>query len=86
MILNAYAVFDEKALAYNNPFYFAHDGQATRAFMDEISNDSSMLSKHPEDYKLYRLGQFDTTSGKLDAVKEPVFLMHASQVKTQKEG
>lgn len=79
MKLNAYAILDEKALAYNQPFFMHHDGQATRAFEDEYKRKDSMIHAHPGDYKLYRLGTYDQQSGKLESLQEPVFLIHAVQ-------
>jgi len=84
MKLNAYCIYDEKAEAYNTPFFFNHDGQATRAFMDQAINQESMICQHPGDFKLYRVGSFDSESGKLeDDNKQPVFLMSGSQIKAE---
>jgi len=83
MKLNAYCIFDEKAAAYHNPFFFSHDGMATRAFCDEAENENSMIGKHKSDYKLYRVGTFNPESAELVKVNEPVFLMSGSQL--QKE-
>ena len=81
MKLNAYCIYDEKACAYNNPFFFGHDGQATRAFEDEANSAQSAIAAHAGDYKLYRVGDFDTESGKINPLPEPVFLVSGDQVK-----
>lgn len=33
-------------------------GEATRLFMDNASEETSMLNKHPDDYVLYYIGEF----------------------------
>lgn len=69
-----YSVYDEKACAYARPFFLSQDGQAVRAFSDEVSSDKSSLHAHPEDYSLYRIGVFDDASGVLTGCV-PVFLI-----------
>lgn len=77
MIVKIYAVYDEKAKSYLDPVYFGHDGEALRKFSDVVSNDKSPIAKHPGDFAMYKLGQFDTSSGAIAGVKNPEFLAKA---------
>lgn len=54
-----FSIFDSKLDAFAPPFFMSTLGQATRAFTDEAFNPQSLLSKHPEDYTLFELGEFD---------------------------
>lgn len=63
MILGVYAVFDVKADAYISPFFQSNDGMARRVFSDGANDKETMLGRHPEDYKLVRVGKFDDRTG-----------------------
>ncbi len=63
MKVNVYGIFDVKAKMYSSPFFLPHDGQAIRAFSDLALDSKSIISSHPDDYKLYRLTSFDDCSG-----------------------
>lgn len=77
MKLKVFSIYDEKALVYRNPFFMAHDGQALRAFGDLVGDKDSEVAKHPEDYTLYRLGEYDDCSGVFESLKAPVFMSRA---------
>lgn len=67
MKLNMYSIHDQKAKAFMQPFFMSTDGQAIRAFTDNInSSESSMITAHPEDFTLYLLGTFDDQNGLLE--------------------
>lgn len=59
MIMKIFSIYDSKIEAHNTPFFMSTIGQATRAFTDETNNTQSLLHKHPEDYTLFELGEFD---------------------------
>lgn len=67
MILKAFGILDVKADAYRPPFFMPTLGQATRAFADAANDPQTDISKHPEDYKLVCVGEFDDGSGVLKA-------------------
>lgn len=79
MKLNVYSIYDSKAQAYNKPFYFHYDGEAIRAFADTVEDPKSVINRHPADYRLYRIGDFDDRGGVLKGVSEPVFVCEATQ-------
>lgn len=79
MKLKVFSVYDEKACAFSSPFNMAHKGQAMRAFQDLIQDGKSMVSKHPGDFKLYELGEFDDNSGKYVNQAQPVYICIGSE-------
>lgn len=71
-----FTIFDKKAVAYNQPFYYHQKGQAIRALQDNVAQVDSPISKHPEDYALYKIGEFDDQSGEISSTK-PEFIEEA---------
>lgn len=64
MIQKVFGVRDTKAMAFLQPFFSASTGAAMRAFDDAVNEDGkSMLAKHPEDYVLYELADYDDSTG-----------------------
>lgn len=63
MVQKVFGVRDSKALAFLQPFFSASTGAAVRAFGDAINEGNSPLAKHPEDYLLYELADFDDSTG-----------------------
>lgn len=77
MILRIYGIRDLKAAAFAPPFFQARDEMAVRAFSDAIGDPSHPMSRHPEDYQLFYLGEFDDGSGIVTPNAEgPVFLVN----------
>ncbi|QCQ84659.1 nonstructural protein [Blackfly microvirus SF02] len=65
MLLNAYSLYDQKALTYSPPFYCSAHGQAVRMVMDLANDSNTMVGRHPADFTLYCIGQFDDSVGGL---------------------
>lgn len=79
MILQMFTVFDSKAEAYLPPFTTAARGQAVRSFSDTCNDPEHVFNKHPEDYTLFALGEFDDTTAEFDPLLTPVSLGVASE-------
>ena len=62
MRLKIFTVYDSKAQAYMQPFYMQSTGQAVRSFDDTVNDHQHPFSKHPEDYTLFELGEYDDQS------------------------
>ena len=69
MKLNAYTIYDVASGVYMRPFFSQADGQAVRGFKDIACDASHDVGKHPEDYTLFRIGQFDERTGELTSMK-----------------
>lgn len=64
MIQKVFGVRDGKALAFLQPFYSVSSGSAIRAFDDTVNaTDGNQIAKHPEDYVLYEIAEFDDCTG-----------------------
>lgn len=63
-------VVRDRALdAYGVPLFVASKGQAIRSFSDEVNREdaSNSLHKHPEDYELFYLGEYDDETATFEA-------------------
>jgi len=68
MLLNAYTLYDNKALTYSPPFYCSAHGQAVRLVMELAQDNNTTVGRHPSDFTLFCIGQFnDATGGLLPA-------------------
>jgi len=65
MIQFIYSVHDSKALAYLPPFFMHNKNMAIRSFQDAVQDDGSSFHRHPEDYSLWELGEFDDNTGEI---------------------
>lgn len=68
MIINAYTLYDRKALQYNMPFFAVSDGVAVRMLQELVADTKTTPGRHPSDYVLYRCGGYDDSSGTLLSV------------------
>ncbi len=60
---NIYAVYDSKAESYTPPFFEHAEGRALRTFADCCNDQGHQFGKHPEDYTIFRLGEYDDNTG-----------------------
>lgn len=85
MTLQIYAIHDVKAQCFGNPFFLSHNGIALREFSDLSNDPQSRINKHPEDYKLYNLGEYDDNSGAFTSLSQPKFLANATDFQETKK-
>lgn len=82
MKMNVYSVFDSKLASFGRPWYEMTDASAIRVFQDAVndsSNPNNQWYKHPEDFSLYSIGEFDDSDGKLVS-NLPLSLVTASAI------
>lgn len=72
-----FSLFDKKACAYTQPFFYHQVGQAVRALDGIVNNKETNVNKYPEDFALYKLGTYNDNSGKIVSLNEPEFLNNA---------
>lgn len=68
MIQKMFAVYDLKAKFFGQPFFEAEQASAIRCFSDAVndsSNPSNMWNKHPGDFQLYEIGEYNTETGEV---------------------
>lgn len=67
-----YSVFDNKAKVFCRPFVCLTDDAALRDFHYAALHQDSDISRHPNDFCLYRIGAFQDVTGLL--VPEPALV------------
>lgn len=60
-----FTVFDEKAGAHLPIFMMHREEMAQRVFGDCVNSADHAFAKHPADYTLFQIGEFDDSLGKL---------------------
>ena len=83
--LKMFSLFDKKALAYANPFYFHHKGEAIRAVEDLIRAGNSAPAHHPNDFALYLIGYWDEHTGVVTAASPIEFVEEVANCVTKKK-
>lgn len=63
MISQAFTIYDSKAEAYLSPFFMQSKGQALRAFQDAAQDKETQFAKHPSDFTLFEIGEYDDSTG-----------------------
>lgn len=63
-----YSIYDVKSLSYSPPYLAATDGVAVRMFKEVVDDVNSMVGKHPGDFKLYCIANFDDARGLVLAI------------------
>lgn len=63
MLLNAYTLYDTKALIYSPPFYCSAHGAAVRMVMDLAADPNTSVGRHPADFTLFCVGQWNDAVG-----------------------
>ena len=77
MILNKYTIFDTALQAYHQDYSLETEALALRQFAD-MANEETQIAKNPEDYSLWHIGTFETTTGQLTPI-EPVCIAKAHE-------
>lgn len=86
MIIRCYSVFDRKALQYYPPFYQATDGLAVRSFGDLANDPQTNVGRHPADYVLFYIGDYDDQKGALMPVSPLVHIADAVALVIERPG
>lgn len=83
MILKVFSIYDSKAEAFLQPFYMQSKGAAIRSFADAVSDEKTMFFKHPSDYTLFELGEFDDSNASFNLHISPISLGLAVEFKKE---
>lgn len=68
------ALYDVKAELFHNPFTVPALGVAYRNLADQVAmvgDKDNVLSQHPGDFELWKLGVFDDETGFIQGEKQP---------------
>lgn len=80
-----YAIWDGKVEAYSPPFIQKTAGQAIRFLTDLVNGQSSDVSKYPQDYDLFQVGEWDENKGQVKPLAANVHLVKALELRGQTE-
>lgn len=83
MKMNVYSVFDSKLASFGRPWFEMKDASAIRVFSDAVndgSNPNNQWFKHPEDFSLFFIGEFNDENGALSSSRPPVSLVTAAAI------
>lgn len=86
MIYGIYSVRDTK-MGFAQPLLDSNDDTAKRNFAAQCQNANvnPTLFYYPEDYSLYKIGEYDTENGKINPFIPPVHLIDAVMFKKDEE-
>lgn len=65
MKVKVFAVYDSKLEAYLAPQFMQTNGQMVRAWETAVNDPSTQFSKHPADFTLFAIGEYDDATGDL---------------------
>jgi len=69
-----FSIYDQKASAFITPFFMPENEMAIRIFSDAVNDPVHQFGKHPSDYTLFNIGEYDDNSGALTAIKTHINL------------
>lgn len=81
MNLKVFAILDTKSNIFNVPFFMRTTGEAIRAFADLANDPQSMLYKHPDDFRLFHIAEYDQELAAFEAPAKPTPLGSAGEFK-----
>jgi len=61
--MKLYTMHDRATNTYSPPMAFATDAVAVRELQDAMQDTNSTFRKHPDDYTLWRVGEWDSEYG-----------------------
>jgi len=76
-----FGIFDAPAGCYRSLFPGLSVGEATRGFSDLANNSDTDVGRHPNDFALYKLGEWDDASGILTALPRPEVIITAAALR-----
>lgn len=81
IIQNIYTIYDMKAKSYSQPFYSTNDETAMRAVDAAVQEEGHDFNRNTQDYRLYRIGGFDGSTGVVSASDRPVLICDLMSIK-----
>lgn len=70
--LMLYSVYDAKVKYFHNPMFMRNKGEAIRSWQEAANDDKSQISRHPSDFDLFEIGEFDDQTAKIVMHQSPV--------------
>lgn len=67
--LRVFSVYDSKVESYMQPWYARTIAEAQRDWVRVCNDGESMMSKHPSDYTLFQIGDYDDQTASITPLK-----------------
>lgn len=80
MRLKIYSIRDGKGDFFNTPFFQRTTGEAERTFENLTKDTATFVSKYPDDYDLFYIGDFDDQTGQITNLVSPVHICKANSL------
>lgn len=61
MKIQIFALYDSAAQIYGQPMFILNKGYAVRGFQELANNKSDNVGKHPADFTLFHIGEYEDT-------------------------
>lgn len=68
--MKMYSIYDSKAKYYMNPFIQRNHAEALRSLTQAVKDPQTTIAKHPADFVLMYLGDFNDENGQIDPSPE----------------
>lgn len=65
MITKLYSIQDIKTSVFLPPNHFLTEAAALRGYTQQFSKPGSLVNEFPDDYRVFYVGKFDDSAGKL---------------------
>lgn len=65
-----FSIYDKKGQVYSNPSFFPNKSVALRALGELVNDGQSSVSKYPNDFNVWVVGEWDDQKGELNAYKK----------------
>lgn len=75
-----FAIKDQKAEVFLQPFFRKTHGEAERDFRTLVADQKSMINKYPDDYDLYFIGTYDDQEGAITRLDTPQHVIKAANI------
>lgn len=77
MISQIFAIYDTAAQSYSPPFVSHTKGMAIRLFSETSIDKTTTIGRHPADYTLFHLGEYDDLTASFSPLSTPVPVIKA---------
>lgn len=85
MVYGIYSVFDAAVALFMQPFFMRTDREALRAVSAALVDPNHGFNRNPEDYTLFRLGDFTEADAKFTLLETPQRMITLLQLKANME-
>lgn len=82
-MIKIFCVYDSKVECYMQPFFMQTKGAALRAWESTVNDPSTQFNKHPADFTLFEIGEYDENTGRILSYDSPLSLGVAIELKRE---